>query len=301
MNDIQPPPSSDRGKSTLLKKNSVWGFVTRRSLKQPDGTTKTYHSRHHRKRLHSEAVSLGRTDKKGFWVSEQPNYWIGIIFAIGAALFASGSILFLFPDIAAHWSLTSNQVNGVFFCGSIPFSIAAWLQLMQAANSGDFTDAHYPEQNRFKPFGWFPNNIGWLSCMLQFIGTLLFNINTFDALSPDLKWFQEDLVVWIPNIFGSLLFFSSGYLAFIEVCHGHWVWHPRKLEWWITFINLLGCIAFLISSLFAFVLPDSSAIGIVPSLIFTLLGAIAFFISALLLLPESLKSRSISTIPQASV
>ncbi|MBV1915536.1 MAG: hypothetical protein KUG72_09125 [Pseudomonadales bacterium] len=285
---------------TLVRTNRVWGFITRRHIRQPDGTTKTYHSRHHRKRLHSQSVSIPNVDKKGFWRSAQLNDLIGIVFAIGAALFACGSILFLCPDLAAFWSLSANQINGIFFAGSIPFSTAAWLQLAQAANSGDFTDAGGVTQNGFKPFGWFPDNIGWLSCMLQFFGTLLFNINTFDALSPDLNWFQQDLAIWIPNLFGSLLFLASGYLAFIEICHGHWAWRPRALEWRITFINLLGCIAFLISSLFAFILPRGSAIGDTASLIFTVLGAIAFFIGALLLIPESSKSRSVDPVPEGS-
>ena len=36
-----------------------------------------------------------------------------------------------------------------------------------------------------------------------------------------LTWFEQELVVWAPNIVGSTLFLASGYLAFVETCHGY--------------------------------------------------------------------------------
>ena len=104
-------------------------------------------------------------------------------------------------------------------------------------------------------FGWRPHDIGWLSRALQFIGTILFNFNTFDAMIPSLNWFQQDLLIWVPDIVGSILFLASGYLAFIETCHAHWAWNPRSISWWVVFTNLLGCVGFMISALFAIVLP----------------------------------------------
>jgi hypothetical protein len=84
------------------------------------------------------------------------------------------------------------------------------------------------------------------------LGTLLFNANTFDAMLPGLGWLQQDLAVWIPDFVGSILFLASGYLAFGETCHTYWAWKPQSLSWWITFTNLFGCVAFMISAFFAF-------------------------------------------------
>ena len=147
--------------------------------------------------------------------------------------------------------------------GSIPFTIAAYLQLFQAANAGEFQPGATPLPSRFTLLGWRPHDIGWLSCALQFIGTILFNFNTFDAMLPSLNWFQQDVLIWAPNMIGSILFLASGYLAFIETCHGHWAWKPASISWWVVLINLLGCVGFMISAMLAIVLPGTPNIEVV--------------------------------------
>jgi hypothetical protein len=217
------------------------------------------------------------------------NWWIGIVFALGALLFALASLLSLSPDLAALWSMKSSTINAIFFAGSIPFTTAAYLQLFQAANAGEFLTNHPRSGQRPSLFGWRPRDIGWLSCALQLVGTILFNFNTFDAMIPSLTWFEEDLVIWAPNIIGSILFLASGDLAFIETCHAHWAWKPKSISWWVVFTNLLGCVGFMISAVFAIVLPGTPNIeAITISVLFTLLGAIGFLVGSLLMLPEAI-------------
>jgi len=218
------------------------------------------------------------------------NWWIGSIFTIGASLFIIGSLLVLLPQAVVFFNLTPNQVNAVFFAGSIPFTTAAYLQLLQAANAGDFTEKGRERPEHLLLFGWRPHDIGWQSCAYQFIGTILFNFNTFDAMLPGLSWFQEDLAIWIPNFVGSVLFLLSGYLGFVETVHAYWAWRPKSLAWWITAWNLFGCVGFMISAVLAFV-PPKQLIAVAPTLavIFTLLGAIGFFVGSLLMLPEAAK------------
>ncbi len=220
------------------------------------------------------------------------NWWIGSVFALGSALFALGSVLTLVPELSRMWSLDSVTVNAIFFAGSIPFTTAAYLQLFQTANAAEFANHDKPASTRRVWFGWRPRDIGWLSSALQFAGTLLFNLNTFDAMLPGLNWLQQDRAVWLPDFVGSILFLVSGYLAFIETCHAHWAWKPRSLSWWITFANLLGCVAFMISAVFAFVPPHSPEFNAASiSVTFTLLGAIGFLLGSLLMLPETLWTR----------
>ena len=119
---------------------------------------------------------------------------------------------------------------------------AAWLQLMQSANAESLSTADGIKLSGYKLLGWYPGDAGWLSCALQFAGTLLFNINTFHGMSPGLDWVQQDLHIWLQNMFGSIFFLASGYLAFVETCHRSWAWLPHLLSWRITFVNLLGCI-----------------------------------------------------------
>ncbi|CAA0125519.1 Uncharacterised protein [Halioglobus japonicus] len=233
-------------------------------------------------------ADVTRTHWHDLWFPTRLNWWIGVVFAIGAFLFALGAFLSLFPVAAGYWALSNEQVNQIFFVGSLPFTTAAWLQLMQSANAGGLSTSGEATGRGFKLFGWYPNDAGWLSCALQFAGTLLFNINTFNALSPDANWIAQNVSIWLPDLFGSIFFLASGYLAFVETCHSHWAWMPHLLSWRITFVNLLGCIFFMVSALFAFVAPHPIAFNATTvSLLFTLLGAIGFFVGAVLLLPEA--------------
>lgn len=244
--------------------------------------------RHHRKGLplrnirwaELSLLRLGRS----LWQPGQINWWIGTVFALGSTLFALGGLLTLCPEMALRLSLNETGINRVFFAGSIPFSTAAYLQLFQAANS--FT-IDLPGK---KPvwFGWKPSDKGWLSCALQFAGTLLFNLNTWDAMQPDLNWVRQDLAVWVPDLAGSVLFLISCYLAFVEYCRALWGWHPKNISWWITFVNLAGCAAFMIAAILAFVpsgAPES--VLVTWSVLFTTAGAIGFLAGSLLMLPEA--------------
>lgn len=273
-----------------IEEQGAWPFVTLRVWRRlGERLQRQWHARHHRKRLPPPetllVVRLPLLLFRGLWLPSKLNWWIGVIFAIGAALFASASTWTLWPELSAALSLSPATVNATYFAGSIPFTTAAYLQLFQAANAGEFGQG---KPLRTKLFAWRPHDAGWLSCLLQFIGTILFNFNTFDGLLPGLTWLQQDLLVWIPNFVGSVLFLASGYLAFIEFCHAYWAWKPENLSWWIVTINLAGCIGFMISAIAAFVPPGgASSAATTIATAFTLQGAICFFLGAVLMLPET--------------
>ena len=121
-----------------------WPFVTRRQYRRRDGSHHVWHSRSHRKDLPGgEAAGPagpGSGPFRWLWAPAKLNWWIGIVFALGSALFTLGSLLILVPGLAEHWSYSEMQVNAVFFAGSIPFTTAAYLQLFQAANAGEFPE-----------------------------------------------------------------------------------------------------------------------------------------------------------------
>lgn len=207
------------------------------------------------------------------------NDWTGALFALGAALFAIGCSLLLWPSVAHRFSLASQQINLFFFIGSIPFTLAALLQLTQAELVGDL---HHNGQRIGS--SWRLYSIGWLACLLQFVGTLLFNVSTWEALYPGSTWLQQDLDNWLPDIAGSVLFLASGYLAFVETCRRHGLWMPKNYTWWITAINLLGCVAFMGAACLALYLPHGLPPGFIDlSTFLTLVGAIAFFVGAVML------------------
>jgi hypothetical protein len=278
-----------------------WPFITRRSYHNPDGSHTVWRSRHHRKGLtapEARALTTAEAWLRCLWMPWQLNWWIGVIFAIGSLLFALASVLSLWPHLAAAWSLGSTGINGIFFAGSIPFTSAAYLQLFQAANVGEFPGAGARPRQRTLLFGWRPRDIGWLSGALQFAGTILFNVNTFDAMLPNLDWLQQDLDIWAPDFIGSILFLASGYLGFIETSHAHWAWKPRNISWWVTFSNLLGCAAFMVSAVFALVLPGAPNLqAVTVSVAFTLIGAVGFFAGSFLMLPETAETHAKAAAP----
>ena len=280
-----------------IEEQGLWPFISRRIYRHSNGSHRAWLSRHHRKGLRVfeplEVLPLPVLFRLGLWRPKDLNWWIGTIFALGSALFAAacvraigtslGHLQFRDPNL-----IQSLDPNLIFFAGSIPFTTAAYLQLFQAANAGDPAESDRPAPKHRAVFGWKPSEIGWLSCALQFLGTLLFNANTFDAMLPGLGWLQQDLAVWVPDFVGSILFLASGYLAFGETCHTYWAWKPRSLSWWITFTNLLGCVGFMISAFFAFVPKEAFHFNAaLISVFFTLLGAFGFLAGSLLMLPEA--------------
>ncbi|MDW5288940.1 hypothetical protein [Formosa sp. PL04] len=274
---------------TILKTEGFGPFVTKLIFSDFSGVIHTWESRLHRKGLEAAFLKDFKSVRKAFWNGFKKvatlNWWISMIFALGSFLFMLGSVLSLWPAIALHFKLSTTEVNFVFFLGSIPFTTAAFLQLLQVflankklSNSTDF-------QTERKGLNLW--SLGFLSALFQFVGTLLFNINTFEGTKSNLNNLQSDLWIWTPDFAGSILFLVSGYLAFIEVGHRYWIWQIKNMSWWVVFINLLGCIAFMISAFFAFV-PHGGAsnFSVEMSLIFTLIGAFCFFVGSLLMLPE---------------
>lgn len=273
-----------------IEESGPWPFVTRRIFEWGDASTWVWSSRHHRKKLNysrDEATELpSHAIRQSVWLPKTLNWWIGLTFSIGSLLFLTASICSLVLMSGLPAALDLSNSNRMFFCGSIFFTFAAYLQLFQSANP----DSLFPTLN-VKPrnyLGWRPADIGWVSSAFQFLGTLLFNINTFNAMSSDLSWIQLDVRVWLPDLVGSLLFLASGYLAFAETCHSHWSWNFRDLSWRIVFANLIGCLAFMAAAITAFSSPNSTNLTLeFFSMAMTTLGAGGFLVGAIMMLPES--------------
>jgi len=80
----------------------------------------------------------------------------------------------------------------------------------------------------------------------------------------------------------------AGYVAYVEICGRYVCWRSGSLEWKITGVNLLGCVAFMISAVAAYIVPSTgSALDLAAANSFTALGGACFLVGAILLLPES--------------
>ncbi len=202
-------------------------------------------------------------------------WWIGLLFAIGSVLFAAGSLMVL-KDLAGEFI-----INLTYFVGSVFFTIAAYAQYYDSINSLVRDNVSIP-LNRRHWFAMRREEFAFWSASTQFIGTVFFNFNCFDAFLS-VGTIAEDVIVWGPDMIGSVLFVVSGFLAILEI--GRQV-KPLKefgVEHWITFINFVGCIAFLLSALLAFITDNPSAVRLWWSTILTFIGSICFLAGALLL------------------
>jgi hypothetical protein len=98
--------------------------------------------------------------------------------------------------------------------------------------------------------------------------------------------FRGHLVLWLPNLIGSVLFLLSGYMAFAGTCHAYWRCLPQNMSWWAVFWNLAGCIGFMISAILAVLVSNADPVTQLQlSTWFTLLGAIRFLLGSMLLMP----------------
>ena len=261
---------------SVAHRRSVGPFATHVTWRRPDGSIVPWSSRVHRK--HSSKLS--RPGGTGvWWAPRRASWWIGILFAIGSACF----LIAPFPGFV---ELVGSAADGMtFFVGSIFFTSAATLQWLETINADPGPDARH---TRFRVVSIEPHRIDWWSSGLQLVGTVLFNVNTFDALQTGLDANEYDRLVWTPDAVGSACFLLSGYLAYVEVCGGFFWTRRRTLEWKIAAVNLVGCIAFAISAVAAYWVPtEGSVLDLAGANGFTAFGGLCFLVGAILLLPES--------------
>ena len=207
---------------------------------------------------------------------------------IGASHFAIASAAALWPQGLLLDRIAPEQQGWIYFVGAVFFTSAGFLQWLEAHNNdiAQLTRGGEAGPRPWRLFGWCPRNLGYLAALIQFIGTLLFNLNTSDALIAGLSREGQDLLVWTPDVLGSICFLVSSQFALMEVSHQAWSWQPRNLSWWIAIINLMGSAFFMASALAAFVVPGPHLASPQLANLGTCAGALCFLVAAYLLIPE---------------
>jgi hypothetical protein len=187
---------------------------------------------------------------------------IAVGFAVGSACFLIGP----FPGFVQLVGAGADAA--VFFAGSVLFTIAAALELREGT------------ARRGRRWGRDPS---WWSASVQFAGTLLFNLSTFDAMQDALSVKQEDRLIWAPDLYGSACFLVSGALAYrVAAAAGR-----RDRDWVMAAVNLLGCVLFGVSAVASYIVPSSGSIlDLAAANWGTSLGALCFLIGAVLLFPR---------------
>src|SRR3954469_23738405 len=183
-----------------------------------------------------------------WWAPRARTWWIGVLFALGSACFAIGP----FPGFV---HLVGAQADAaVFFAGSVAFTTAAALQCF--------------------PLSW--------AAAVQLPGTLFFNLSTWHALDDTLSNASEDRLVWAPDVFGSVCFLVASTIAWVPLRHQPGL--PRR----IALITLAGSIAFGVSAIASFVVPDTGdVLDLAAANFTTVIGALCFLAGAVGLLIDS--------------
>jgi hypothetical protein len=180
------------------------------------------------------------------------------LFAIGSALFATATVPG-FSTVAG-----ASAANALCFVGSWFFTTAAWIQLVRSGPEG---------------------SAEWLSAATQFAGTVLFNVSTGTAVWAHAVHTERRLV-WAPDATGSLAFLVSGALGIVAVTASAGRWRPKSRDWQAQWVNMIGCVAFGISALGAFVRMSGTIADQDIANLGTFIGALCFLVAAVMALPR---------------
>ena len=208
------------------------------------------------------------------WTPHDLGWRIAALFVVGSSLFALGS----FPPYS---QLVDGRAVGVtFVIGSLFFTTAAHSSVVQLINDGR------EPQTRTKLWSWSPRGPLWWAAVVQFAGTLLFNINTIDAMVTTFTVEETNRLVWAPDFLGCIAFLVASHLAWMALGGRFWFRDTDDPNWWSSLLNYVGSVFFMASALAAYTLTTTGEalnIAIVNS--GTFLGALCFLIGAYLLLP----------------
>jgi hypothetical protein len=180
------------------------------------------------------------------------------LFAIGSSLFAIATV----PGFLG--SAGAGTANWLCFAGSWFFTAAGWMQLRLSGQ--EWTNE-------------------WLCAVTQFLGTILFNVSTGSAVVAHAV-LTERRLVWAPDATGSVAFLVSGVFGVVAVSIGIGRLALKSRDWQAGWINLIGCVAFGVSAVAAFVRIDGATVDTTLANLGTFVGAVCFLAAALMLLPQ---------------
>ncbi|MET4581962.1 hypothetical protein ABIE21_001452 [Conyzicola nivalis] len=184
-------------------------------------------------------------------------------FAVGSLLFVAGAVL------SASDLIDVVVTDLIFFTGALFFTAAAFIQLaMSRRPRRDVTRA---------------DALDWWAAVVQFGGTLFFNLSTTQALLNALHPTSHLRTGWRPDVFGSACFLVAGVLAIFATTMRDTLWDPNARIWRCTWLNMVGSIFFAISAIGAYVAPSTGeVVSELWANLGTLLGAACFLVAALL-------------------
>jgi hypothetical protein len=205
-----------------------------------------------------------------------------VAFVIGGSLFALG------PLLAEYGVGPIRTADVVYLIGGVFFSLGGYASVVQASNTPtDIDESGSLSSPSWSWWRWRPHQIGWLSVMVLFVGTLFFGLSLVAAFAENLTARQSNGWIWLPDMLGCICFLVSGHLALLEVCLGRIGIRTDDMGWWIVAVNQIGSMLFFLAGVAAFTRPATSTavdLGLVNWGTFA--GAVCFVIGGFLQLFE---------------
>jgi hypothetical protein len=140
---------------------------------------------------------------------------------------------------------------------------------------------------------WQPRLLGWWVAVLFMLGSLLFVLGAF-------PWYADavgDRAVGVTYFLGSLVFTTAGYLQYVQTINAPGVvdpdshppgtvrlraWQPWRIDWWASGVQVIGTVAFNISTAAAmaaqFTLAQQERLVWAPDVY----GSVAFLVASTL-------------------
>ena len=172
-----------------------------------------------------------------------------------------GSSCFALGALPLYANAVGPAADGVtYFVGSIFFTSAALLQVLLSA--GVIRADQRPRTSiQWRSRVRTGSRPEWWAGVVQFVGTLMFNISTYSAMQQGLTAAQAQRRVWTPDARGCIAFLIASALVYADVRRPWLQWRPRDLTWSVAMLNMTGSIAFAISALGAYVVPSTGRLG----------------------------------------
>ena len=196
----------------LARAGGPRGFVTSLTWALPDGRTAQWSSREARRRGRM-ALAPGPDDVPAAVAAEpgtaarlgRVNALAALCFVLGGSLFALGAWLAQTGTGSTGAADLSYLVGGVFF------SLGGYASVLQAVNAPLLVD----DTGALRADGWrwwrtHARNLGWLSAVVLFAGTLLFGVSLVAAFDLELTPRQANGWIWFPDMLGCVCFLALG-------------------------------------------------------------------------------------------
>jgi hypothetical protein len=215
-----------------------------------------------------------------WWAPGRADWQVAAAFSVGSTCFALGALP-IYAD-----AVGPSADDATYFIGSLFFTTAALLQVL--LSSGVIEPDERPRASvQWRRRVLATRRADWWAGVVQFVGTLMFNVSTFEALKTSLDATQEARRVWTPDARGCIAFLVASALVFPDVARPWLTWRPHDLGWSIAMLNMVGSIAFTVSAIGAYTIPSTgNLVSLQWDNLGTFIGGLCFLGGALLLIPD---------------